>query len=163
MIKIESFINENKLGKQIIGEGNHIVNLEENYFQYCNGFVIVNCTYNLDLVIQKLFKIGAISNYKNWKAKRAFDFTKILSCKKEVEAIQTLYLKKSNNNLVSIFKIGNKFFSYKKQFVDIFKNVTFKADDSLLPNLRVYGNGEFIGLILPIRDNNEILEEIIGN
>lgn len=163
MIKIESFINENKLGKQIIGEGNHIVNLEENYFQYCNGFVIVNCTYNLDLVIQKLFKIGAISNYKNWKVKKTFDFTDILSCKKEVEATQTLYLKKSNNSLVSIFKIGNKFFSYKKEFVDIFKNATFKADDSLLPNLRVYGNGEFIGLILPIRDNNEILEEIIGN
>jgi len=165
MIKRETFINEGKLAKFIQGDGNHIINLQEEYFEYCNGYFLINCNYDLDLIIQKLFKIGAISNYKNWTPKKTRDFNDITHCEKEIEAIKTPYLKLGSSGLiVNIFKIGDKFVSYRKDYIDIFKNVEYKvADDGVLPNLRAYGNGEFIGLILPTRDQHDLLIEIIGS
>ena len=166
MIKRESFINESKLGKFIQGSGHHIVNLKEEDFQYSNGYFLINCAYDLDFVISKLFKIGAISNYKNWTPLKTMDFKMITECEKEIEAIQTPYLKehRNSNQLSSVFKIGEKFVSYRKDYIDIFKNVQFKApDDGLLPNLRVYGGDNLIGVILPIREQHDLLTEIIGS
>lgn len=164
MIKREMFINESKLSKLIQGAGNHIVNLKEDYFEYCDGYLIINCTYELDLVIQKLFKIGAIKNYKNWTPLKSCDFKEIVACENEIIATQTPYLKVGNSGVATIFKIGNTFVSYKKEYVDIFKNVEYKAsNDGVLPNLRVYSNGEFIGLIMPMRDQHDLLAEITGN
>lgn len=165
MIKRESFINESKLAKLIQGAGNHIVSLKEDYFEYCDGYIIINCTYDLDLVIQKLFKIGAIKNYKNWTPLKSFESKDIVACKNEIQATQTQYLKDlGSRGVANIFKIGNKFFSYNKNYIDMFKNVEYRAaDDGILPNLRVYGDGKFIGLILPIRDQHDLLAEIIGS
>lgn len=165
MIKRKTFINESKLAKLIQGDGNHIINLKDESFEYCNGYLIADCTYDLDLVIQKLFKIGAISDYKNWTPRKSREFNDVTQCENEIEATQTPYLKKSSQgHLAQVFKIGKTFVSYRKDYIDIFENVEYKAsDEGLLPNLRVYGNGKFIGLILPIRDQHDLLAEIIGS
>lgn len=164
MIKTEIFINESKLGKLIQSDDNHIVNLKEDSFVYCNGYIIVNLTYDVDLVIQKLFKVGAISNYKNWTPKKTHDLKEIIQCNTEIEVTKTPYLKMVGSKIASIFKVGDKFVSYNKDYVEIFKNVQYKvSDEGLLPNLRVYANGEFIGLIMPMRDQHDLLAEIIGS
>lgn len=165
MIRYESFINENKLAKLIQGNEKNLINLKDDSFEYCNGFFMVNCTYNLDLIIQKLFKIGAITNYRNWTPKQSFDLTKIIECKNEIEAVKTPYLKDlGSKGIANVFKIGDKFVSYKKEYVDMFKNVQYKvSDEGLLPNLKIYGNGEFIGLLMPVRDQHDLLAEIIGS
>ena len=161
MINKENFINESKLAKLIQGSCNHIVNIKDDSFQYCNGMFIVNCTYDLDLVIQKLFKVGAISNYKSWTPLRSNDFKSVTECEKEVTAILTKYLKINTFGLSNIFKIGDKFISYSKIYVDIFKNVEYKAADGMeLPTLRVYGDGNLIGVIMPMRENLDLLAEI---
>lgn len=162
IIKI-MFINESKLAKLITGDSNHIVNLKEDSFEYCNGYMLVECTYSLDLVIQKLFKIGAITNYKNWTPQKTSDLTKTIICKDEIEAMPTVYLKMKGNKLCNIFKIGDKYISYKKEFVDVFQNVSYKASSlEEIPTLRVYGDDKFIGLLMPIRDEHTMLAEIIG-
>ncbi|MBX4259793.1 hypothetical protein KTC96_25030 (plasmid) [Clostridium estertheticum] len=164
MISKTIFINERKLAKLITGDSNHIVNLKEDIFEYCNGFILVNCTYDLDLVIQKLFKAGAIANYKNWTPQKTSDLTKTTICEDEIEAIPTSYLKMKGNKLCNIFKIGDKYISYKKEFVDIFQNVSYKASSiEEIPTLRAYGDDKFIGLLMPIRDEHMMLAEIIGN
>ena len=165
MINKKSFINESKLNQLIHLEGSHIVNIEEDYFQYCNGYFLVNCTYDLDSVIQKLFKVGAISNYRNWKPTKTHDFQELVKCECEIEATLTPYLKMcGNKNLANIFKIGNNFVSYNKNYIDMFKNVKYKAsNDSKIPNLRIYGDGKFIGLLMPIRDEHDLLVDIIGS
>lgn len=167
MIKRDAFINESKLGKLIQGlADNHIVNIKDDHFEYCDGHILIICTYDLDLIIQKLFKIGAIKNYKNWTPLKSHDLKDIIECKSEIEAIKTPYLKNlsQSGQIANIFKIGNKFVSYKKEYIDIFKNVEYKvSDEGILPSLRIYGNGEFIGLIMPVRDQHDLLAEIIGN
>jgi len=161
MINKENFINESKLAKIIQSSCSHIVNIKDESFQYCNGLIIVNCTYDLDLVIQKLFKVGAISNYKNWLSNKTHDFKAMTECEKEVPADLTGYLKMNGNKLSYVFKIGNRFISYKKDFIDLFENVEFKAADGMeLPNLRVYGDGNLIGIICPIRESHDLLAEI---
>lgn len=164
MINKKMFINESKLGQEIQGSYNHIVNLKEDYFEYCNGMFLVNCTYDLDLVIQKLFKAGAISNYKDWKSIKNHDFKDLIECKTEVSATLTPYLKYDHGqNLMNVFKVGDNFVSYSKKFVDIFKNVEYKGSDSgKVPMLRVYGDGNLIGVMIPVRDEHDLLIDIMA-
>jgi|GEM_PF-5505997 len=168
MIKNKTFINESRLGRLIQANltGTNIVNLKDDCFEYCNGHLFVTCSYNLDLVIQKLFKTGAISNYKNWTPERSNDFKGTFDCKSEIEATQTPYLKKlkSTGELANIFQIGNKFVSYQKRYIDIFENVQYKvSDEGALPSLRVYADEKLIGFIAAVRDQYDLLTEIIGS
>lgn len=167
MINKKIFINESKLSKLINLGSNNIVNLKDDYFEYCNGYFLVNCTYNLDLVIQKLFKTGAIKNYKNWEPERSFNLDDVINCEKETGAIKTEYLKMhkfNNGDLTYVFKIGNRYLSYNKDYCDIFQNVEYRANDngSEFPYLRIYGDGKLIGVILPIREEHNLLTEIMA-
>ncbi|APC41556.1 hypothetical protein [Clostridium estertheticum] len=165
MINHKEFINESKLSKLMQVDERNIVNLNDDGFEYCNGYLIVECTYDLDIVIQKLFKIGAITNYRNWTPTLSTELGFVTKCENELEAIKTPYLKDvRSKGIVNIFKIGDKFVSYQKEYVDIFKNVQYRAsNDGILPNLRIYVNEEFIGVIMPLRDEHDLLSEIYEN
>lgn len=162
MIRKPSYINEAKLCK-FIGGDRDIVNLKEDYFEFCNGFIIVNCTYEMDQVIQKLFRIGAISNYKEWKPRKEFDLSSALECKTEVDATRTGYLKQANDRLFYVFKIKDKYITFDKNYVDIFENVTYKAegDESEYPKLRIYRGDKLVGSLMPVRDDLSLFDEII--
>ena len=162
----QSFINENKLAKLISNSGRHIVNLKDDSFQYCNGYILANCTYDLDIVIQKLFRSGAITNYKKWEPKESKELKEAIECEGEIEAVLTPYLKSLpySRNVSNIFKAGDKFISYNKEYVDLFKDVQYKvSNNSFTPNLRVYGNGKLIGVIMPVREEHGLLYEIVGD
>ncbi|GCD13169.1 hypothetical protein [Clostridium tagluense] len=164
MIKKQIYINESNLAKIIQSSGSHVINLKEESFEYSNGSFIARCTYDLDLVIQKLFKAGAIANYKNWTPARTFDFKDITECEEELEAIKTSYSKASGNLTCIIFKINDKYVGFDKRYLDIFKNVEYKAADnsSQIPNLRIYGNGELVGILMAVKQDTSLLSEIIG-
>ncbi|MBZ9635622.1 hypothetical protein [Clostridium sp. FP1] len=164
MIKKQTYINESNLAKIIQSNSNHVINLKEESFEYSNGMFIARCTYDLDLVIQKLFKAGAIANYKNWTPARTFDFKDITECEEELEATKTAYLKVNADFIYNIFKINGAYVTFDKKYLDIFKNVEYKASNnsSEIPNLRIYGNGELVGILMAVKQDNGLLSEIIG-
>lgn len=154
MIKKSSNIDERKLVK-VIKEGYSYVNIQDNGFQYSEGHIVVNCTYENDLVIQKLFSIGAIKDYRNWTPTKSYDFSKILKIDKEIKAEKTKYLYQMPSGELTIFKTDDGKYHYvQKQYVDIFKDVDYSAtsDNTEFPLLiaRNYKK-ELIGVILPVR------------
>lgn len=167
MVK-EQYIDERKLAKIMNSSRVNVVNIGEDNLQYCNGYMLVNFNYEYDLAIQNLFKIGALKNYKNWQSNKTQDLSSIIECEKEIETEKTGYLYSYNcgSDIANIFKIEGKYFYYDKKYVDIFKDVTFKAafaSSGSIPILKAYSKDKFIGLVLAVRTFDDTLLDIINN
>lgn len=157
---MDKYINQKKLAQLIKTNSRNIVNLKDDNFEYCDGHILAICDYEQHEVIQKLFKVGALSNYRNLTPKETFDTSSIINCKHgEVEAVRTGFLKENNfYGLLVMFKANGKYIPVQKKFVDIFENVTYKAENveniEVHP-IRVYRDEEFVGLMLPVRMADE--------
>jgi hypothetical protein len=159
MIRKLSNINERKLTKIIDGDLS-IVNIKKDGFQYSNGCIVANCTYENDIVIQKLFSVGAIKDYRNWTPKKTMDLSKLLKIDKEIEAEKTRYLYKlPSGETANIFKADGAYHYIQKQYVDVFKDVNYSIGSNKLtelPFLVIRGCGkELVGVILPVRVEKE--------
>ena len=169
MIKQSISIDERKLVNIMEREGMNVVNIGEDSFQYCNGYMVAICDYDMDIVIQKLFNIGALTNYKNWTPKRTQDLTTAIDLSKEVDAEKTEFLHSyyCGARMAYVFKIGDKYFYYDKRYVDVFKDATFKGvfdEDGDIPALKIYNQNKFIGLILAVisPESTKTLLSILG-
>jgi hypothetical protein len=140
--------------------GRNVVNVFEDKFQYCNGMFLVNLSYGHHDVISKLFKVKAIESYREFNSKETHNFSKLIEVEKEIEAEETKFLKDVGvNYLARVFKIGDKYCLYNKKYLEIFKDVTYRANpDDAIPTLRVYYGKEFVGLLLPIKEHNQVIE-----
>jgi hypothetical protein len=172
-MKNEKVIDEKALCSLIKTSSRHIVNILEDKFQYCNGYVFVVCSYENHEVIQRLFKVGALNNYRNITSSCTHDFSDITKCSDETEAIRTSFLKAFKDKFrekytACVFKINGNYYLFDEKFVNVFKNVQFKSSSSdkhTIPLLRAYDGDNLVGVIMPIRYTgeepmNEILESI---
>lgn len=158
------YINQKKLCSFIKAGGRNIVNIFEDKLQYCNGYILVKLSYNHHEIISKLFKVEAIDGYRSFKSKETVDLSDVLSADSEVEVVETKFIKEMGiNYLGRVFKVNEKYCIYNQKYIDIFKNVTFRANpNEEVPTLRVYYNENLVGLILPIRDRDGCTSEILG-
>lgn len=145
-------INESALCKLITSYNvRNIVNLREDGFQYCNGFIAAECGFEHRKVLAKLFKIGALRG--KLEPEQSYDLTEALEAENEVPAIKTDYLRQCEDRLACVFKIGDSYYLYNKTFIDVFENVTYKANrmDTQGVMLRAYEGDKLVGTVLNMR------------
>jgi hypothetical protein len=154
-------INQVALCKLITTNSRDIVNLKERGFQYCNGYIVAECDYVMDKVVSKLIKVGALRVGKELKPNRELDLTKILEPTEEMPAFKTDYLRQTERTTVCVFKVGEKYYLYNKNYVDVFENVTYTATlDGEKAILRVYQGTELQGMILNMRIKQDVKTEM---
>jgi hypothetical protein len=158
-------INEKKLSALIKRDSTRIVNLFDDYFEYCNGYILAVCNYDNHKIIQTLFNVGALENYRNLTAITTRDLTDIKKTDIEFEAERTQYIKDFGSYQARVFKIQGKHYIYNTSNLDVFKWVTYKASmdkSSSIPVLRIYENEKLVGLVLPIRDRYADTDDVIS-
>ena len=145
-------INQSALCKLItVGERN-IVNLTDEGFQYCNGFVLVECDYSMDKVVSKLIRVGALKIGKEVKSLLTYDLSKWTDTSKDIPAHKTDYLRESGNIIGRVFKVDDNYYLYNKTLVDIFEDAKYTATiDGGSAILKAYNGDKFIGLALNMR------------
>jgi hypothetical protein len=150
-------INQKALCKLISKGYKSIVNPKADNFEYCNGYMVVMCDYDQHEVIHKLFKMGIVSNYKKWEPVDGTDLSGFLTAIEEVPAEKTSYLKVIGDKVAVVFKIGERYFFYNKNIIDVWENVIFKADnvDKYSAMLRIYEKDKLVGIALNMRDIDE--------
>lgn len=164
-------INETALCK-LISESNvyNIVNLGESGFQYCNGFMVVECSYEHKKVMAKLLSVGAIGG-KELAPRQTRDLTELLNVKNEVDAVKTDYIRLvGDGRMAQLFKITTDYYAYDKTLVNVFENVAYRAYriDKSRVALRAYEGDKFVGAVSNMRINKKTvfssdLQEIIVN
>jgi hypothetical protein len=154
-------INQTALCKLIIADGRNIVNLKDNGFQYCNGFMMAECNYDMDRVLSKLFKAGALKAGKELKPTQTTDLSKIIETPNEVPAFITEYMRVSGDIVGYVFKVGNEYYTYNKTLIDVFEGVTYVAAiDGERAILKAYQGTKFVGLALNMRIKADVKMEI---
>ena len=145
-------INENALCKLITSYNTrNIVNLREDGFQYCNGFIAAECGFEHRKVLAKLINVGALKG--KFEPEQSLDLAEILKAKNEVPAVKTDYFRQCEDQLAYVFKIDDGYYLYNKAYIDIFENVTYKADSTgaYKMALRVYDQDKLVGIVLNMR------------
>lgn len=154
-------ILENKIIKLINSTYKNIVNLVDDGFWYCNGFMAVKCNFYQHRIIAKLFELGAIEDYKQWKPRESIDLSIYTTIDKNKlnQALNTGYLKKLEykkfNSVVFKSVIDNQFWFFDERFVEIFSGSEFYFLEDNGHVLYAFEDGELIGVILGIRDNDK--------
>jgi len=145
-------INQSALCKLITVDGRNTVNLKDNGFLYCNGFIMAECDYNMDKVISKLFRVRALKAGKEFKPEQTADLSKMLEATGEIPALKTDYMRQSGDITGCVFKIGDNYYTYNKIFIDVFEDVTYTAViDGEKATLRAHWGGKLIGIVLNMR------------
>ena len=154
-------INQSALCKLIKANGRDIVNLNNNGFQYCNGYMMAECDYEMERVISKLLKVRALSAGKELKPTRTQDLSKIIETTNEVLVLRTEYMRVSGDKVGYVFKVNGEFYTYSKDLVDVFEGVTYTAVvDGEKVILKVYQGTKFEGLILNMRIKADVKMEM---
>jgi hypothetical protein len=155
-------INQTALCKLITTGGRNIVNLKDNGFQYCNGYMIAECNYDMDRVLSKLLKVGTLKAGKELKASQTTDLSKIIETPNEAPAFKTDYVRTVGNIAGYVFRVGSEYYTYNKTTIDVFEGVTYTAAvaDGERAILKAYQGTKFVGLALNMRIKADVKMEI---
>jgi hypothetical protein len=133
-----------------------IVNVFDDYLQYCDGCMIVNLDYENFKAIQELFNTKALTDLRKFIPSETYDLKSVIKTDGEVIACATNFIQEDvyAGDAGRIFKIENNYYLFKKKYVDVFKDVDYRAVpySNNLYMLNVYFMDNLIGVIMPLRD-----------
>jgi len=157
-------INQVALCKLITVGGRNIVNIKENSFQYCNGYMMAECGYNNNKVLSRLFRVEALQAGEKLKAKETVSLAEILQQPGETPARRTKYMIQTDGydkSVAAIFEANNHYYTYNKAYIDVFENVTYTiTPEGKKAILKVYEGKNLVGIVLNMRVEKELKEEI---
>lgn len=157
-------INQVALCKLITVGGRNIVNIKENSFQYCNGYMMAECDYGNNKVLSRLFRVEAIQAGEKLKAKETVYLADILQQPGEIPARRTKYMIQIGEyykKVAAIFEANNHYYAYNKAYIDVFENVTYTiTPEGEKAILKVYEGKNLVGIVLNMRVEKELKEEI---
>jgi ABC-type transport system substrate-binding protein len=157
-------INQSALCKLITTGSTNIVNIREDGFQYCNGYMMSECSYEDSKILSKLIRVGAIRAGEKMRSDNSKDLTQVLQKHGEIPARQTKYMLQTDRYdkpIAVIFEANNHYYAYNKAFIDVFSGVTYTViPDGDSAMLKAYQGEKLIGIVLNMRTEKKMAEEV---
>jgi hypothetical protein len=153
--KIADPINEKALCKLITKDLKIMLQIFPDYFILTNGYMAAKCNYSHHEVIGKLFKLGHLSDYKDFKPVNTRDFSDVFNNNEAVTAKDTkLFMVMEGKGTVKLFQSGESLHAYNTEYLNVFtEGFEAKLEQSSrgYPIMQIWNQGEQIGVVMPVR------------